>query len=681
MARVVAAYGSWVSPISSELAAAGSLRLSSPQIDGPDRYWLEGRPQEGGRVVLVRRRPDGTAADVTPPSFSVRSRVHEYGGGAYLVAGGRVYFSNHRDQRLWLQAPGSDPVPLTGQPAEGTSVRYADARLVADQEWLVCVRETHTPGPGGPIVDNEIVAVPIRPGQARPGRGPAERTLVSGHDFFSYPRISPDGQRLAWTCWDHPDMPWDASELWLGDLASQPDGAPAVSAARRVAGGPGQSVFQPEWSPDGRLHVVCDRTGWWNLYRVEDGQGPKETAALVPLAPMASEWGRPQWVFGMSTYGFLADGTIVAAWSDRGSDTLGILDGTGEPRSLGLPFTDIGQVTTGASTVVAVVAGPRIPAQVVEVPMTTGRATGGAIGPPSTSAGPPLVLARSLDLSQVSGLAAADISEPEELEYPTWGGQTAFAHYYRPASATMEGPEHERPPLVVVSHGGPTGSASSAFDLSRQYWTSRGFAVVDVDYAGSTGYGRSYRQRLRGRWGVADVDDCVNAAAFLVDQDQVDPNRLAIRGASAGGFTALCAVTFRDRFKAAASYYGVADAASLAADTHKFESRYMDGLIGPWPEAQEGYRARSPIHHAEPITAALIIFQGLDDPVVPPSQAEAMVDALRRRGLPHAYLSFEGEQHGFRRATTLARCLEAELSFYASVLGFDPADPGAPGPQ
>jgi dipeptidyl aminopeptidase/acylaminoacyl peptidase len=659
--RAVAPYGSWPSPISASLVATGARRWDELHVDGASLYWLESRPQEGGRVALMRlegeeRGDERQPEEVTPAPWSVRTRVHEYGGGAYLVEDGVVFFSNFSDQRLWRLDPGATtPVALTApaderQP-ETLSVRFADACLVPGGHWLVCVRESHH-GPAATQVVNEVVALPTEEGSDE------ESVLATGRDFYSFPRVSPDGRRLAWTSWDHPRMPWDGSELWVADL----DG-PVASNARVVAGGPEESVFQPQWAPDGSLTYVSDRDrGWWNLYLdTLDGARPRA------LTSIEGELGLPQWVFGLSTYAHLPDGRIACSWLQGGMGHLGLLDpsASGAPLTeLSIPHSSVSHVRATPRGVAYLGAGPRIPREVVELPLS-----GGEPGPART-----LARSRHLDLD-LSGLA-----QPDPIEYPTTGGRSAHALYYRPASASHRGPEDQRPPLVVMSHGGPTAATSSAFDLAVQYWTSRGIAVVDVNYGGSTGYGREYRQRLQGTWGIVDVDDCVNAALYLADRGQVDGGRLAIRGGSAGGYTTLCALTFRDVFAAGASYYGVADAAALAADTHKFESRYLDGLIGPWPEAERTYWERSPVHHADQLSCPLIILQGLEDPVVPPNQAEAMVAALRERGMPHAYLAFEGEQHGFRRAETVQRCLEAELSFYGAILGFDVVDPIDPVP-
>jgi dipeptidyl aminopeptidase/acylaminoacyl peptidase len=612
-------YGSWPSPITPALLVERAVSLSELRTSGDALYWIEGRPAEAGRQVIVRRDPGGDPADVLPAGFSARTTVHEYGGGAFCVHGETVFFSNFADQRLWRIDPGRPPRPITPEGA-----RYADGDVSPDGARIACVRERHLPDG----VVNDIVELPTE-GDAD---GAVDATVVAaGHDFYAAPRYSPSG-RLAWLSWDHPRMPWDGTELWLAG-----DGAP-------VAGGPEESVSQPRWSPDGALHWLSDRTGWWNLYR--DGE---------PLAPAEAEFGGPDWAFAQSTYAFLGD-KVVATWTSGGAGRLGVL---GED-PLDLPYTSFASVRPYGDAVAAIAASSGLAPAVMVVDPATGEAT-------------MIRASRTLDIDP------GYLSSPRPVEFPTGGGLTAHALFYPPANPAHEGPPGERPPLIVTSHGGPTAAASSALDLRTQFWTSRGIAVVDVDYGGSTGYGRAYRQRLRGQWGVVDVEDCVAAARYLAGAGEVDGARMAIRGSSASGFTALLALTTGE-FAAGASLYGVADLTALATDTHKFEARYLDGLIGPWPEAAELYRSRSPLHRADRLAAPLIIFQGTEDKVVPPAQAEVLVDALRRAGLPFAYLTFEGEQHGFRQAATIRRVAEAELSFYGQVLGFTPADDMEPVP-
>lgn len=629
-------YGGWSSPISARMLAVAGVGLAEPILDDGVATWLESRPTEGGRIVVVRGDPFGEPTDVTPPGFNARTTVHEYGGGSYCVHRGTVFASNFEDQRLYRHDLATDPVAIT--PDTGGGHRYADGRVTGDGSLILCVRERHEPG--GEVV-NEIAAVPTVGGEAR--------TIAGGHDFFAAPRISPDGATLAWLTWDHPRMPWDGTELWLGDLAE--DGS--VSAARRVAGGPEESVLQPAWSPAGELHFVGDRSGWWNLYRHHDGGD-------VSLCPREAEFGWPQWVFGASMYAFLADGRIVCEYSDQGVQHLAVLDpATSELLDLDLPYTAISYPYLWAegSHAVLVAGAPTLPTAVVSIDFGS-RAV------------------EVLRESERIEIDAGYLSTPRTIEFPTEGGVTSFAHFYPPAHPDAEGPDGELPPLVVMSHGGPTSESTQAFSLGKQFFTSRGFAVVDVNYGGSTGYGRQYRRRLNGTWGVVDTMDCIAAARYLADEGVVDGRRLLIRGGSAGGYTTLCALVFHDDFAAGASYYGIADLEPFASGgTHKFESRYLDSLIGPYPEAAETYRARSPIHFADLLSCPVILLQGLEDEVVPPHQAEIMVEALEAKGLPFAYLPFEGEQHGFRAAEHIQAAAEAELSFYAQVFGFEPGDP------
>ncbi len=634
----VAPYGSWASPITAELVTAAELRLGQPALDDGDVYWLEGRPAEAGRTVLVRRRPDGTQADLTPAPFNVRTRVHEYGGGAYAVQRGVIVAVNFADQRLYRLRPGEEPVPLT--PESGGRLRYADLALDLRRGRVLAVREGHRPG-GGEEPENTLVEVPLG-GSDDPGT-----VIAAGHDFVSSPRLSPDGRRLAWLTWDHPNMPWDGTRLWVGEIGSE--GAPVN--VRCVAGGEAESIVQPEWSPDGTLHFASDRTGWWNLYRLQGG------GEAVPLCPMEAEFAGPAWVFGLSWYGFLGPDDILCCYATGGTWRLGHLDAsTGHLAPFeDLPYTEVLGLSVAEGRAVAIVGAPDRPSAVAAIDHKTGTA---------------LELRRAAELT----IDPACLSRPEPIAFATDDGD-AHAFYYPPTNPDFAAPEGERPPLIVKSHGGPTGSASSALRLATQFWTSRGFALVDVNYGGSTGFGRAYRERLNGRWGEVDVRDCVRAAEHLVAAGKADPDRLAITGGSAGGFTTLSALVFTDRFRAGASHYGVSDLEALARDTHKFEARYLDRLVGPYPEAKAIYEARSPLRHAERLSCPVIFFQGLEDAVVPPNQAEMMVEALRKKGVPVAYLTFEGEQHGFRKAETIRTVLLAELAFYARVFGFTPADP------
>jgi dipeptidyl aminopeptidase/acylaminoacyl peptidase len=638
----VTPYGSWRSPISSDLIVRGVVGLGGIVLDGQDVYWLESRPNEGGRNAVVRHTPDGRTEDVTPGSFNARTRVHEYGGGDFAAHDGTVYFSNFADQRIYRQRPGEVPQSLTTE--GGHRYRYADMVVDAPRNRLVAVREDHTAAGGEPV--NELVGISLEDGE--------ERVLASGNDFYSSPRLSPDGRLLAWLTWNHPNMPWDGTELWSGGL----DGEGSPEGAERIAGGPEESIFQPEWSPDGTLHFVSDRTGWWNLYRFREGN-------VGPLLEMEAEFGVPQWVFGMSTYAFASSARIVCSYKQRGSSRLALLDtGTGRLEGIETPYSDIAFVRTDEGTAPRVVfrgASPTEPAAAVSLDLATGEHE---------------VLRRS-DENEID---PGYLSVPEPVEFPTEDALTAHAFFYPPQNKDYRAPEDELPPLLVMSHGGPTAATSSALDLEIQYWSSRGIAVLDVNYGGSTGYGREYRRRLEGRWGVVDVDDCANGALHVAEKGLVDGDRLMITGGSAGGYTTLCALAFRDDFAAGASHFGVSDVEALAKETHKFESRYLERLIGPHPERADLYRERSPIHSTDRLSCPVIFFQGLEDEVVPPNQAGTMFETLKEKGLPVAYVPFEGEQHGFRRAANIRLALDGELYFYSRVFGFDLADPVKPLP-
>ncbi|HLG10502.1 MAG TPA: S9 family peptidase, partial [Dehalococcoidia bacterium] len=679
-----APYGSWRSPITADLIVSASIALGQPRFAGDCVYWLESRPTEGGRYVIVRRRPDGSTEDVNPAPLNARTRVHEYGGGDFVVAeDGTVYFSNFADQRLYFALSGGEPAPLTHR--EG--VRYADAVLDPARNRLICVREDHSGGDAGgdvgkngrstplPEAKNTIAAVDLSTGD--------ETTLVEGHDFFAYPRVSPDGGSLCWIAWDHPNMPWDETALAVAGIGA--DGS--LSDERVVAGGSGVSIFQPEWSPDGRLYWVSDETGWWNVWREAyghtgirpDGQsgteatgqrgkeakeiagagqttGPLQTGGRAEaVVGMEAEFGAPLWQFGESTYGFDGAGRIVCAYCVAGFWRLGRIEtATGTLSEIETGYSLVRDVRVRGGRALFFAGSPDAPSGLVSMDVASGACE---------------VVKRSSSIE----IDAGTVSRPVGVEFPSGTGargkkqearETAFGFFYEPRNKDYAGPAGELPPLIVMSHGGPTAAAAAVLSARVQFWTSRGIAVLDVNYGGSTGYGRAYRERLNGRWGIVDVDDCVAGALYLVERGLVDGGRLAITGGSAGGYTTLAALTFRDVFKAGASHYGIGDLSALASDTHKFESRYLDGLVGPYPERADVYEARSPIHHVAGLSCPAIFFQGLEDQVVPPNQAESMVAALRAKGVPVAYLPFEGEQHGFRRAENIKRSLEAELYFY-----------------
>ena len=629
-------YGSWKSPITSDLIVAKTISLGDIALDGDDIYWIESRPSEGGRSVIVRRTRDGSIGDVIPPGFNSRTTVHEYGGGAYIVDRGTVYFSNFMDQRVYRKRSGEAPQPIT----EPGKMRYADSVVDRRRNLIYCVREDHSAG--GRDATNTLAKIDLD--------GDTFGTVIaSANDFYSSPRLSPDGKRLAWLTWSHPNMPWDGCELWVGEL----DEAGRISSSEMIAGGETESIFQPEWSPAGVLHFVSDQTGWWNIYRVAAG-------GIEPLCEMEAEFGSPQWAFRMSSYGFESGERIVCAYCERGTWRLASLDtATRTLQTINVPYTEI--VSLRASNGRAVFSGgsPGESMSIVECDLATNNT-------------------RVLRASSSVTVDQAYLSIPRSIEFPTENGLTAYAFFYPPTNRDYEAPAGERPPLIVISHGGPTSASTTTLKLTIQYWTSRGFGVLDVNYGGSNGYGTEYRRRLNGQWGVVDVDDCVNGARYLVERGEADGDRLIIRGGSAGGYTTLAALTFRDVFKAGASYYGVSDIEVLEQDCHKFESRYNVSLIGPYPERKDLYWDRSPIHFTERLSCPIILFQGLEDKVVPPNQAEMMYDAARKKGLPVAYVAFEGEQHGFRKAENQKRSLDAELYFYSKVFGFELAEPVEP---
>ncbi|HEV8065422.1 MAG TPA: prolyl oligopeptidase family serine peptidase [Acidimicrobiales bacterium] len=633
-----APYGTWESPIGAAQLVEDRLRFLDCVVDGDDVYWAEGRPSEGGRVAVARANRDGSVADLLPGGYSARTTVHEYGGQPLAVKGGIVYFANFSDQRLYRLAEGGEPEPITADPLERWAVRYAGLTVSADGRFVYCVRERH-----GAEVVNDLVAL------ATDGEAEA-RVVAEGHDFFGAPALSADGRKIAWVSWDHPQMPWDGTELWEAELGK--DGLPVNP--KVVAGSTSESITQPRYSPAGVLHFVSDRTGWWNLYAdTGDAYKPRH------LWPAEADFAEPDWVFGTSSYAFGEGGSIIVSWIEGGFFKLGRLapgqSGTYELAIIDSPYTSIGNLRAVGDGIVAIAGSPTMAASVVRLSMPDGTPT----------------------ILRAGAGAAIDesyLSAPESLEFVSEDGLTAHALLYRPRNADFEGPVGEAPPLVVVIHGGPTSMAQPLLNYAWQYWTSRGFALVDVNYGGSSGYGRDYRARLQGKWGVVDLDDCCNAAKHLRDAGVVDGLRMVIRGGSAGGYTTLCAAVFRDVFAAGASYYGVADLSALARHTHKFEARYMDGLVAPWPAGAAVYESRSPRFHADKLHTPLIVFQGLEDAVVPPEQAEIMISALRENGIPFAYMGFEGEQHGFRQAGTIKRSSEAELYFYGRVLGFTPAD-------
>jgi dipeptidyl aminopeptidase/acylaminoacyl peptidase len=621
-------YGAWTSPVTAASLAEGAIGLADLRVADGRLYWLETRPTEGGRMVAMTLE-GGQARQLTPDGFNVRTRVHEYGGAPYVAAPDGLWFSHFRDQKLYRQQGVAAPEAMTPD-----GYRYADA-VPAPGGGLIAVREDHT---DPAKVRNVIVRLS---GEA----GDAGHVLFGEADFVAYPRVSADGARLAWIAWDFPAMPWDATRLYVANLT--PEG---LAGAHIVAGGEAVSAFEPQWAADGSLAWLSDESGFWNLYDDRDG-------AARPILPRRAEFGGPLWNLGQANYALMGDGTIVAAAREAGGETLLVIDRTsGAARPIPLPFLALTSIHRLDETRIAAIAHAAAETSAVVI---VDVASGGFEIPRRPSP---------------ARLAAGCISRAEPISFPSTGGRTAHALFYPPANDAFAAPAGERPPLIVQAHGGPTGAASGAFNLGIQYWTSRGFALVDVDYGGSAGYGRAYRQLLEGQWGVVDVEDVIAAARRLADAGKVDSKRIAIHGGSAGGFTVLAALSQSDVFAAGGDFYGVADLEALARDTHKFESRYLDGLIGPWPAAKAVYDARSPINHLEGFKAPLLILQGAEDPIVPPNQAYMIRDALKARGVPVAYIEFAGEGHGFRRAENIIRAKEAELYFYGKVFGFAPAD-------
>jgi dipeptidyl aminopeptidase/acylaminoacyl peptidase len=626
-------YGAWPSPITPEMLTGQTIGLGAPKRDGDTRYWLESRASEAGRMRLVRQRGEGAPEPITPPEMNVRSGVHEYGGGAWDVRDGVIVVSNYADCRLYSIGDG-DPRPITPDTIDW---RYADLLIDPARNRLFAVREDHSLPDAEPV--NTLVVLDLD--------GPNEdggAVILSGSDFVASPTLSHDGDQLAWLAWNHPNMPWDGCELWKSDI----DADNELTTIRFVAGGPVESIFQPRWAANGDLVFVSDRSGWWNLYRAYPGRDD-----ITPLCPMEAEFGLPQWVFGMSTWDFTPSGDIVCLWTQDGTWQIGRLPGEGgELEPYDTPFTVFdGLHVQDATEALVIASSAEEPGQVIALDLDSGNY---------------ITLRQSLDID----LPAGAISIPEPISWPTPGNATAHGFYYSPASAVATAPEGELPPLIVKSHGGPTSATDASFNLAIQFWTSRGFAFLDVNYGGSTGYGRAYRERLAGNWGIVDVEDCIAGAQWLAEQGRVDGTRMAIKGGSAGGYTTLAALTFHDAFQSGVSSYGIGDLEALARDTHKFESRYLDGLIGPYPEAKALYEARSPIHHVERLNAAMLILQGMDDKVVPPNQAETMAEAVRANGMPVALLKFAGEGHGFRQEASIHKALAAELSFHSQIFGF-----------
>jgi len=627
--KKIAPFGSWPSPVKAKFIAAGHIRLGQIKVDENQVYWVENRPSEEGRNVIVARNSKGENFDVIPSSYNARTRVHEYGGGSFTVKDKIVCFSNFEDQNLYIKIPGEEIKPLTGN----NNARYADLNIDMKFKRVLCVREKYKNSEKEP--GNSIVSISLESSND-------EQTLIWGNDFYSSPRLSPDRRKIAYLTWNHPEMPWDGTELWVADL--NPDGS--IGKKEKIAGGKKESIFQPEWSPDNVLYFVSDRNNWWNIYRFNKNK-------VESLIKMKADFGLPHWVFGLSTYAFYSGNKIVCSYTKKGKWFLGLLNL--ETKNLDLiktKYDTISCVKIMGKNLIMIAASPRQSPSIISLNINTRKSK---------------VLRHSADNS----IPLEYISVPKSMTFTSNRGEEAYGFYYPPKNKRFKGPKGEKPPLIVIVHGGPTSSTSTSLDLKKQFWTSRGFAVFDVNYGGSSGYGRNYRDRLKGTWGIKDVDDCINGVKFLVKKGKVDGERLIIRGGSAGGYTVLCALTFRDFFRAGASYYGVSDLVKLTEETHKFESHYLDSLIGKYPEQIKLYKERSPINSAGKLRVPVIFFQGAEDKVVPPEQSKIFVSFLEKKGVPVSYILFEDEQHGFRKEQNIKRSLEAELYFYSRIFGFE----------
>ncbi|MFC1802878.1 S9 family peptidase [Thermoproteota archaeon] len=626
----IAPYGSWKSPITADLTAKSGARLSDVQVYGSKVYWFEMRPEEKGRCVVVEHSVEGIRDCITK-GYNARTTVHEYGGGAYVVAGGAVYFSNFEDQLLYKYMHGKPTIKITNN----TDQRHADFFHDSNRKHLICVREDHSDKTREAV--NTVVAINLDDGSSH--------TLIESNDFYSNPRLGPDGDNLAFLTWNHPNMPWDGCELWVAEV----EGDGSLGKTTLISGAYNESIVQPEWSSEGVLYFVSDKGGWWNLYRWCEGM-------VENVCPLEAEFGGSHWVFGLSYYGFESPNSIIAIYSKNGLKHLARIDADEKTlEELETRYTDLGYLRVEEGCAFFIGGNYKTAPEIVTLDLNTLDVR---------------VLKRSFYIEMDEGY----LSTPIPIEYPTENGLTAYAIFYPPTNKDYGPPIDQLPPLIVKVHGGPTSATTTTLNWGTQYWTSRGFGLVDVNYGGSTGYGRDYMHRLCGNWGIVDVDDCINAVKYLISQKLGDPERVAIRGGSAGGYTTLSALAFRDFFKAGASYYGLSDLEIFVGDTHKYESRYLFSLVGPYPERKDLYKKRSAINYLDQISVPMIIFQGLEDKVVPPNQAELMVEALKSNGLPVAYILFEGEQHGFRMAKNIKRSLEAELYFYSKIFGFTPSD-------
>jgi len=622
----IAPYGSWKSPITPELLSTRYNYIDQMIADGSAIYWTEVRPSEKGRFALMSKRDNEEPVEMLGPKFNFRTAVHEYGGGAFAAKDNLIFFSNFSDGKIYF-FDGSDAKPVT----EAGDFRYADLLYDSASRRLICIREDHSQDD----VINSIISIDIDTGEVL--------QLASGNDFYSSPKLSPDGKKLAWLTWNHPDMPWDSTELYV---ASYENGS--LNEQTKVAGGNGESIFQPEFSPSGLLHFISDRTGWWNIYR-HNGED------IQNLTPMQADFGVPQWRFGLSTYAIESEERIICSWFKDGAGNLGILQIGKGVEKVNIPYNYFSYVRSANNY------GYFLAGSATEFPCIIRYSLSG----------------KSYDVVYRPKTPVIDIgylSMPRHIEFQSSGGRKTFAYFYECKNRDYIGPRGQKPPLIVICHGGPTSHSLPVLSVEIQFWTSRGFSVAQVNYGGSSGYGEQYRNALYGKWGIVDVEDCVKCAEYLVKAGKADPKKLIIRGGSAGGFTTLSALTFKRTFAAGSSYSGISDPESLLMKTHKFESHYLEKLIGPYPEAKKLFEERSPLKNVKKISAAVALFHGSEDRVVSSEQSEMIYKALKEKRTPVMFMLFEGEGHGFVTSDAIKKSVEAELYFYSKLFGFSPAD-------
>jgi len=621
-------YGNWSSKISARLIVSDSISIDETRQSGGSLFYIERRPQEAGRCVIVKIK-HGKAEDILPPPYSARSRVHEYGGGCYCPHDDRLFFINDCDQDIY-QIRDQKISRIT----RAENRRFADFSYHEKSGRLIAICENHE----NSRVENSIVSIDINNGEIT--------AIETGNDFYASPRLNASATKLCWQTWNHPNMPWDGNQLWLADI----DDRASLHNKKHVAGSENTSVFQPQWSPEDILHFISDASGWWHLYRYA---GTKNSSQIEQLTFGEKEFGLPQWVFAQSTYAFINDMDILCCYQSAGRSTLArlLLSSTSELHELKTDWQEFSAITADKNNIAFIAAAGHCFPQLVSAHFDDTKSLASTV----------------IKTSCTLPVTTDYYSQAQLVEFLNRHGQTVYANYYPPKNPDYPPEKNSTPPLIVICHGGPTGQSGIALDAKKQFWTSRGFALLDVNYSGSAGYGRAYRTRLDHNWGVLDVEDCCDAALFAVSQELANKDQLIIRGSSAGGYTVLAALTFEQVFSAGASYYGISELTSLARDTHKFEARYLDRLIGPYPEAEALYQQRSPINHSAQLNCPVIFFQGEEDRVVPKQQAEKMFAALDKKGLPVAAQYFAEEQHGFRKAETIEQCLENELSFYQLI--------------